>query len=705
MRLKLHVFFLFLAKRRKKLLLTSFIYIGLDDLLVGFCAGVGFSNDGWFTEKTEESHVSNVIDLLLNLAYFVYFGSIIPWDHYNAPEWGLTPWRLVVIALFVIFFRRIPIMLALKPVIPDIKTWREALFAGHFGPIGVGAIFVAILARAELETGEPTPLAVLPAPGSANYVIIEVIWPITTFLVISSIIVHGSSIAVFTLGKRINTMTISMSYTVGNDENGWLSRLPKLQNNLSRSFRKPEHESQTSSDEKLPYPHVEGGMLSPGGTGSGTASGTATPRRLDGLGRPTGRKIVFPDEQNEKHEGPYGDSRVDEDVLHEDNITAFQEGRQIVFENKEGDVVGQTTTGPPGQASSAIKRGVDNALQLVGSRDKEPKRPEPAALPDGSSHNAGPVFPVEIEEPNNPKNRKAATAYRFDDTIILEDEDGEVIKRYRIPRAKAKPFGAGAVRRRQKKTGLGKVAEWLGLQQTPGRDLERSETSDSAYPQSEYDYDGVISEMSEGEDADHNTVEDKKGKGKKKFRMHDEKGRNLSTREFLEKLKRMDAHSRDTTATTLHRTDNGGEGPSNTAITSSSSPAASQSLRKRPTGTENPVSLTPSTPVSNPSIAISPPRRGSFINAVVPSSSTPQNNNGDETAAERRRREAALGITNEVDDEDTEDENDPVPKGTVPKRGEGVAKKVVGSTIRFADSTKRGVQELAGKGKGKGPEQ
>lgn len=110
--------------------------LGLDDLLVGFCAGVGFSNDGWFSSKTEESHVSNVIDLLLNLAYFVYFGSIIPWTQFNAPEWGLEPWRLVVIAILVLLFRRIPIMVALKPVIPDIKTWRESVFAGHFGPIG-----------------------------------------------------------------------------------------------------------------------------------------------------------------------------------------------------------------------------------------------------------------------------------------------------------------------------------------------------------------------------------------------------------------------------------------------------------------------------------------------------------------------------------------------------------------------------------------
>ena len=203
--------------------------LGVDDLLVGFAAGVGFSNDGWFTQKTEESHVSNVIDLLLNLAYFVYLGTIIPWSQYSSAELGTSPWRLAVISIFVILFRRIPIMMALKPFIPDITTWREALFAGHFGPIGVGAIFVAILARADLETGGATPLAALPPPNSPNYNLIALIWPITTFLVIASIVVHGSSIAVFTLGKRINTLTLTMSYTTANEENpSWMSRLPRI---------------------------------------------------------------------------------------------------------------------------------------------------------------------------------------------------------------------------------------------------------------------------------------------------------------------------------------------------------------------------------------------------------------------------------------------------------------------------------------------
>jgi len=233
--------------------------LGVDDLLVGFAAGVGFSNDGWFTQKTEESHVSNVIDLLINLAYFVYLGTIIPWEQYNNPSLGTTPWRLVVIAIFVILFRRIPIMMALKPVIPDIKTWREALFAGHFGPIGVGAIFVAILARAELETESTTPLASYPDPGARNYNLVALIWPITTFLVISSIIVHGSSIAVFTLGKHINTLTLTMSYTTAGDEGpGWLNRLPRI-SSTSRSQGK-SFASETDGEEMKDLPP---GMLPP----------------------------------------------------------------------------------------------------------------------------------------------------------------------------------------------------------------------------------------------------------------------------------------------------------------------------------------------------------------------------------------------------------------------------------------------------------
>jgi Na(+)/H(+) antiporter len=236
--------------------------LGVDDLLVGFSCGVGFSNDGWFTQKTEESHVSNVIDLLINLAYFVYFGTIIPWEQFNSTDLPLSAWRLVVLAIFVILFRRIPIMMALKPLIPDIKTWREALFAGHFGPIGVGAIFVAILARAELENEKPVPLAELPPKSAEYYTLVSLVWPIVSFLVIASILVHGSSIAVFTLGKRINTLSLTMSYTTAPEDGpSWMNRLPRI-SSISRSQAK--NMSDTDLDE-MKLPEFPPGTLPPVG--------------------------------------------------------------------------------------------------------------------------------------------------------------------------------------------------------------------------------------------------------------------------------------------------------------------------------------------------------------------------------------------------------------------------------------------------------
>ncbi len=379
--------------------------LGVDDLLVGFAAGVGFSNDGWFTQKTEESHVSNVIDLLLNLAYFVYLGTVIPWEQYNNADLGLTPWRLVVIAIFVILFRRIPVMMLLKPLIPDIKTWREALFAGHFGPIGVGAIFVAILARAELETETVTPLANYPDPSQPNYTIVALIWPITTFLVIASIIVHGSSIAVFTLGKHINTLTLTMSYTAAGDEGpGWLNRLPRI-SSTSRSQAKSV-QSETDADE-LNAEHFAPGLLPPIGlpreflrrqkeedNPSRTESRPSSrPRRRrrrwdDGLGPggPISQSAIYPqhrsqsvseqtsdtltpgasspenvkDDDDERKESDLGEIQDDPEMheilhrhseeekrdqhksdaeRHPEQIKIYQNGGDIIVENKDGDVL------------------------------------------------------------------------------------------------------------------------------------------------------------------------------------------------------------------------------------------------------------------------------------------------------------------------------------------------------------------------------
>lgn len=216
--------------------------LGVDDLLVSFAAGTAFAWDGWFSTKTHESKVSTVIDLLLNYAYFIYFGAIIPWEQFNNGTIGVNIWRLIILAIIVIFLRRIPAVLILKPFIPDIKSWREAVFVGHFGPIGVGAIFAAILARAELESyvsHEETPLNQLPEVGSPEWQLISCIWPIVCFFIVTSIIVHGSSVAIITLGRHLNTITLTKTFTTqtsnGNGKSSWMQRLPSLDKS-GRSF-------------------------------------------------------------------------------------------------------------------------------------------------------------------------------------------------------------------------------------------------------------------------------------------------------------------------------------------------------------------------------------------------------------------------------------------------------------------------------------
>ena len=399
--------------------------LGVDDLLVGFSAGVGFSNDGWFTQKTEESHVSNVIDLLINLAYFVYLGTIIPWEQYNSPEIGTTPWRLVVIAIFVILFRRIPIMMALKPVIPDIKTWREALFAGHFGPIGVGAIFVAILARAELETESTTPLASYPPVGAKNSNLVALIWPITTFLVIASIIVHGSSIAVFTLGKHINTLSLTMSYTTAGDEGpGWLNRLPRI-SSVSRSQAKSvgsESEAEAPRLEDLPPGFlppigIKGQLLrrqkeedAPSRHGSRASSLIARRRKKrgdHGAGGPISQSAIFPQRR------PQPD-RANEQTS--DTLTPGESPENEKDEDADDEMM--TEKSPEEFEKEEEEANLEHELRDI---QRQAERDEAAHPPSSDS---------EIEEHKSKAERHPGrrNVYQEGDHLIVEDEDGEVLE-------------------------------------------------------------------------------------------------------------------------------------------------------------------------------------------------------------------------------------------------------------------------------------
>jgi sodium/hydrogen antiporter len=169
--------------------------LGSDDFLVCFGAGVAFAWDGWFSEKTEKVQLPNVLDLLLNSTLFVYFGAIIPWESFTAQ---INAWNMLACLVLILLLRRIPIVIAMHHWIPDIHNYREALFSGHFGPMGAGALFLAIEARARLETDSSSPLP-HPPEHSPYKETIDIVWPVICFMVLGSIMVHGLSAMVMSL--------------------------------------------------------------------------------------------------------------------------------------------------------------------------------------------------------------------------------------------------------------------------------------------------------------------------------------------------------------------------------------------------------------------------------------------------------------------------------------------------------------------------
>ena len=91
-------------------------------------------------------------------------------------------------------------MIALYKFIPDVKTFREAVFSGHFGPMGVGAVYISTLAAMML----PRPSN---PPADQTEFLAATIQPIVAFMVLCSIAVHGLSIPGFSLGRRVHSVS------------------------------------------------------------------------------------------------------------------------------------------------------------------------------------------------------------------------------------------------------------------------------------------------------------------------------------------------------------------------------------------------------------------------------------------------------------------------------------------------------------------
>ncbi|KAJ0303892.1 hypothetical protein COL516b_006335 [Colletotrichum fioriniae] len=170
--------------------------IGTDDLLSCFVAGSALNWDGEYLAEAQKRHdeVNASIDVLLNFGGFIYLGTIIPWSDFSSDITGISIGRLFALGALVLVFRRIPAVLLTYKLMPNtIKDWKEALFMGYFGPIGVGAAFYVEHARHLFPK-------LAEAEGDSEVVdMLRAIGPVVYWLALFSIVVHGVSIPILNI--------------------------------------------------------------------------------------------------------------------------------------------------------------------------------------------------------------------------------------------------------------------------------------------------------------------------------------------------------------------------------------------------------------------------------------------------------------------------------------------------------------------------
>ena len=106
--------------------------IGSDDVLACFIAGNAFTWDDWFRVETADDTLQPTIDMLLNVAVFVWFGAVCPWDKFLHND-GLVPiHRLIILGILVLLLRRPPVIALMHTRIHQIEHWRQASIVGFF---------------------------------------------------------------------------------------------------------------------------------------------------------------------------------------------------------------------------------------------------------------------------------------------------------------------------------------------------------------------------------------------------------------------------------------------------------------------------------------------------------------------------------------------------------------------------------------------
>ena len=137
------------------LVLTLLDLMKMNGIIGVFFAGLLYNRRIEHEEDLEEEEVQESIERIFTIPVFFLVGLFLPWK-----EWMNMGWTLALFAGAVLLFRRIPALILLKPFLDKISRWPRVLLIGWFGPIGVAALFYAVLSMKKIGYQDALPITV-----------------------------------------------------------------------------------------------------------------------------------------------------------------------------------------------------------------------------------------------------------------------------------------------------------------------------------------------------------------------------------------------------------------------------------------------------------------------------------------------------------------------------------------------------------------
>jgi NhaP-type Na+/H+ or K+/H+ antiporter len=139
---------------------------GMNGVLAAFVAGVVFNFAGSSDAKESQEDIQEAITRFFDLPIFVLLGMALPWG-----AWLELGWPGLLLAVAVLLLRRLPVVLALAPLLGELRGAKDLLFLGWFGPIGAAALYYGTFSLR--ETG------------------VEEFWTVGSLVICASVLAHG----------------------------------------------------------------------------------------------------------------------------------------------------------------------------------------------------------------------------------------------------------------------------------------------------------------------------------------------------------------------------------------------------------------------------------------------------------------------------------------------------------------------------------